>query len=119
MDHPRYQPVANHQGSEDSELDLPRIVTPGRQRRHPRLTGLPWRYGDSPFRVTGVGGGLRPIGSRVGGSTDDRDRRQFTEMGGAPQAKPLDEATAIAILRKAGGDKELARRIARQRGFNF
>ena len=35
------------------------------------------------------------------------------------QGQPLDKTTAIAILRKAGGDKELARRIARQRGFNF
>lgn len=38
-----------------------------------------------------------------------------------PQAsgKPLDQATAAAILREAGGDKEKARQIARKRGYEF
>lgn len=38
----------------------------------------------------------------------------------APAAKkPLDEETAMKILKEAGGDKEKARAIAKQRGFSF
>lgn len=33
--------------------------------------------------------------------------------------RPLDAATARAILTEAGGDRELARQIARQRGYTF
>jgi hypothetical protein len=33
--------------------------------------------------------------------------------------KPLDEATAISILKEAGGDKTKARDLARQRGYAF
>jgi hypothetical protein len=34
-------------------------------------------------------------------------------------AKPLDSATAAAILKEAGGDKDKARQLARQRGYSF
>lgn len=37
----------------------------------------------------------------------------------APSPKPLDPQTAKAILAEAGGDKEKAREIARQRGYTF
>lgn len=42
-----------------------------------------------------------------------------TGAGGASTAKPLDEATAKAILEEAGGDKAKARKIAEQRGYGF
>ncbi|GAG12255.1 unnamed protein product, partial [marine sediment metagenome] len=35
------------------------------------------------------------------------------------EEKTLDEATAQQILGEAGGDKEKAREIAKQRGFKF
>lgn len=37
----------------------------------------------------------------------------------SPKGRRLDDATAATILQEAGGDKELARQIARQRGFEF
>ena len=37
----------------------------------------------------------------------------------APEPKKLDEATAKAILKEAGGDKKKAREIATQRGYSF
>ena len=37
----------------------------------------------------------------------------------APTARPLTESDARSILREAGGDKEKARKIARERGYTF
>jgi hypothetical protein len=46
--------------------------------------------------------------------------RPLIESGGKPEVgKPLDQATAKAILAEAGGDKEKARELARQRGYSF
>ena len=35
------------------------------------------------------------------------------------KTKPLDEATASTILKEAGGDKNRARQIAKERGYKF
>jgi len=50
----------------------------------------------------------------------DKEIPEKTEYNIGPLGgQELDEQTATAILKEAGGDKEKARRIARQRGYNF
>jgi hypothetical protein len=44
---------------------------------------------------------------------------QLTALGGIPNRGQLDEATAAQIFREAGGDKQKAREIAKQRGYKF
>lgn len=42
-----------------------------------------------------------------------------TQNRNQPQGKPLDQNTARAILKEAGGDKNKARQLAKQRGYSF
>jgi hypothetical protein len=51
--------------------------------------------------------------------TDLRDLSGIPGKKPAPGAKDLDEATAGAILKEAGGDKAKAREIAKKRGYKF
>lgn len=42
-----------------------------------------------------------------------------TSASTVPKGKPLDQAMATSILQEAGGDKEKARKIAKDRGYSF
>ena len=56
-----------------------------------------------------------PALRRIAGGEGRASSRPAETSGG----KQLDETTATEILREAGGDKEKARRIARERGYTF
>lgn len=47
------------------------------------------------------------------------DQQQVSLGGAAGEGKTLDQATALQILREAGGNKDRARQIAKQRGYKF
>lgn len=64
------------------------------------------------------------VGSRgKGGAFVPSAREKLAEAGGLTESKPLpkklDKATAQEILDEAGGDRNLARKIARERGYIF
>ena len=45
--------------------------------------------------------------------------KMYDKVYGNQKSKPLDEATATALLKEAGGDKEKARKLANDRGYTF
>jgi len=67
--------------------------------------------------------GLKEMGIDVPVSLPELTKKQFKELlttGKMPkEVKELDENTARSILEEAGGDKEKARTIAKDRGYTF
>ena len=64
--------------------------------------------------------GYRPKGSVFQPKAEDNEFNRMMGMsGGEEGSKELDKDTAMQILQEAGGDKEKAREIAKQRGYTF
>jgi hypothetical protein len=56
---------------------------------------------------------------KAAGKESLADKILKRKQGGAGAGKQIDEATATSILQEAGGDKDKARAIAKQRGYAF
>ena len=105
----------------------PQIILEGPNKTHTLRQVGPGQYAIEPVKpgsdfgdvlgqlVAGRAGG--PASPAAPGAAATPSRSAAFSGGGG--AKQLDKATAAAILQEAGGDKNAARQLARQRGYSF
>lgn len=75
----------------------------------------------APPPPTGMWNGFKRGAAAVGDAIMSADRYMFPTQNqpAATGPKPLDQGTAIQLLRQTGGDKERARQLARDAGYSF